>query len=129
MWSGDHWQHAPDGQKQHDPQQWVPLCFDRSGNVQNLSTTDRWSVSIKTDDEVGLPTEAFPLAAAATAKASAAYVASVMPTELRLLGKVVTNVVFWRWTNLLSLVGYGKASLFWPLPPTPWRSSIGLWDC
>jgi hypothetical protein len=49
MWSGDSWQHAPDGRKEHDPQVWVPLCFDAHGNIQNLTLNKRWSL-LKTDD-------------------------------------------------------------------------------
>ena len=44
MWSGDAWQHAPDGRKEHDPQWWVPLCFDAHGNMQNLTMAERWKV-------------------------------------------------------------------------------------
>ena len=46
MWSGDAWQHAPDGQKQHDPQVWVPLCFDAQGNILNLTMLTRWNVTV-----------------------------------------------------------------------------------
>lgn len=46
MWSGDAWQHAPDGQKEHDPQVWVPLCFDARGNILNLTMLTRWNVTV-----------------------------------------------------------------------------------
>ena len=37
IWSGDGWQQAADSQKAHDPQWWVPLCFDQHGNIGNLT--------------------------------------------------------------------------------------------
>eukprot|EP01048_Picozoa_sp_COSAG05_P001836 COSAG05_NODE_66_length_22253_cov_14.954455_9_plen_1114_part_00 len=49
MWSGDSWQHAPDGRKEHDPQWWAELCFDAQGTIQNLTQNKRWSL-LKTDD-------------------------------------------------------------------------------
>ena len=45
MWSGDAWQQAPDGRKEHDPQWWVPLCFG-PGGIQNLSAVRRWDVTL-----------------------------------------------------------------------------------
>ena len=42
LWSGDAWQQAPDDRKQHDPQWWVPLCFDKSGDIQNLTALKQW---------------------------------------------------------------------------------------
>eukprot|EP00035_Acanthoeca_spectabilis_P015336 m.305806 g.305806 ORF g.305806 m.305806 type:complete len:593 (-) comp16342_c1_seq1:1424-3202(-) len=44
MWSGDGWQQAPDDLKEHDPQWWVPLCFDDKGGIGNLSGVLRWDV-------------------------------------------------------------------------------------
>ena len=42
LWSGDAWQQAPDDRKQHDPQWWVPLCFDAAGGIQNLTAMKQW---------------------------------------------------------------------------------------
>jgi hypothetical protein len=42
LWSGDAWQQAPDDRKQHDPQWWVPLCFDKGGEIQNLTAMKQW---------------------------------------------------------------------------------------
>ena len=42
LWSGDAWQQAPDDRKQHDPQWWVPLCFDKGGEIQNLTAVKQW---------------------------------------------------------------------------------------
>eukprot|EP00037_Helgoeca_nana_P020891 m.208992 g.208992 ORF g.208992 m.208992 type:complete len:568 (+) comp25436_c0_seq1:84-1787(+) len=42
MWSGDAWQQAPDDRKQHDPQWWVPLCFNVDGTIGNLTGTTQW---------------------------------------------------------------------------------------
>ena len=36
------WQQAPDDRKQHDPQWWVPLCFDKGGEIQNLTAVKQW---------------------------------------------------------------------------------------
>ena len=47
MWSGDAWQQAPDDRKEHDPQWWVPLCFDKDGNLGNLSATVEWHLALK----------------------------------------------------------------------------------
>jgi hypothetical protein len=44
MWSGDGWQQAPDNRKEHDPQWWVPLCFDAAGNIQNLTAHLQWEL-------------------------------------------------------------------------------------
>ena len=33
---------APDDRKQHDPQWWVPLCFDKTGEIQNLAALKQW---------------------------------------------------------------------------------------
>ena len=49
MWSGDAWQQAPDGRKEHDPQWWVPLCVDRTGGIRNLSAVARWNVAMLVD--------------------------------------------------------------------------------
>jgi hypothetical protein len=45
MWSGDAWQQAPDDRKQHDPQWWVPLCFNATGDIQSLHGTEKWQLS------------------------------------------------------------------------------------
>jgi len=42
MWSGERWQQSPDGQKEHDPQAWVPLAFHATGVLAPLSNTARW---------------------------------------------------------------------------------------
>ena len=55
MWSGDAWQHAPDGRKEHDPQWWVPLCFDAQGNIQNLTMTERWDLQVVPAGADGFP--------------------------------------------------------------------------
>jgi hypothetical protein len=44
VWSGDGWQQAPDNRKEHDPQWWVPLCFDAAGNIQNLTAHLQWEL-------------------------------------------------------------------------------------
>ena len=33
---------APDDRKQHDPQWWVPLCFNKSGAIQDLAALKQW---------------------------------------------------------------------------------------
>jgi hypothetical protein len=43
MWLGDAWQQAPDGRKDHDPQWWVPLNFDRNGAVGTMTRQANWS--------------------------------------------------------------------------------------
>ena len=45
LWSGDAWQQAPDNRKQHDPQWWVPLCFNASGDIQALKALTKWQYS------------------------------------------------------------------------------------
>ena len=45
MWSGDAWQQAPDDRKEHDPQWWVPLCFNVDGVIGNLTAMKQWTVS------------------------------------------------------------------------------------
>ena len=45
MWSGDAWQQAPDDRKQHDPQWWVPLCFNATGGIQSLQGKETWQLS------------------------------------------------------------------------------------
>ena len=45
MWSGDAWQQAPDDRKQHDPQWWVPLCFNSTGGIQSLHGKEKWQMS------------------------------------------------------------------------------------
>ena len=42
LWSGDGWQQAPDDRKEHDPQWWVPLCFNATGHIQNLRALLQW---------------------------------------------------------------------------------------
>ena len=38
-------QQAPDDRKQHDPQWWVPLCFNSTGDIQPLRGTERWQLA------------------------------------------------------------------------------------
>ena len=47
LWSGDAWQQAPDDRKQHDPQWWVPLCFNSTGDIQPLRGTERWQLGLE----------------------------------------------------------------------------------
>ena len=43
MWSGERWQQAPDGRKEHDPQAWVPIAFGAGGLMEPLSFVQTWS--------------------------------------------------------------------------------------
>jgi hypothetical protein len=44
LWSGDGWQQAPDDRKEHDPQWWVPLCFNATGGIQSLRGLTEWEL-------------------------------------------------------------------------------------
>jgi beta-xylosidase len=46
IYTGDRWQQAPDGLKGHDPQYWMPLTFDASGNVLPLSWVDNFTFTV-----------------------------------------------------------------------------------
>lgn len=45
-WTGDRWQQAPDGIKGHEPQFWVPLRFDASGNIEDVRWVDSFSANV-----------------------------------------------------------------------------------
>ena len=50
MWSGERWQQAPDGRKEHDPQAWVPIQFGVDRLMEPFSFVQAWSPA-STDDE------------------------------------------------------------------------------
>ena len=40
----DRWQHAPDGQKAHDPEYWLPVEYAPGGGLLPLRRTDAWTL-------------------------------------------------------------------------------------
>jgi len=46
IWQGDRWQTAPDGEKGHDFQFWIPLTFDDEGNIASFSFVNNFTLDI-----------------------------------------------------------------------------------
>jgi hypothetical protein len=46
LWAGDRWEQSWDGTKGHDPQTWVPIVFDATGDVMPLRWLDNFTVDV-----------------------------------------------------------------------------------
>ena len=44
VWTGNRWGQAPDGEKGHEPQTWLPLLFNDVGAIEPLIWLDSWEL-------------------------------------------------------------------------------------
>jgi beta-xylosidase len=46
LWQGNHWQSAPDGEKGHDFTTWLPLEFEKDGNVKHMVYRKNYTIDV-----------------------------------------------------------------------------------